>query len=761
MIDENSAKKRMIPRLHKSVFLRVLRTFLLMIAVLIVALAIVSYLFLRSFIEREYVAKIGLLSAAAEEKLQMRIQESRTATTELASALRWSTSEQTDVGNFDAIIEDQMRRQPHLIAVSYFASDGERMAAKGLSQEPPEVFPQRTVLIPVIDRRGWQAYDVISPVPSAGSGGGGWVMAQFDAASAMSEIASSVTGLGVSGSMFLGAIENGRIIAMRHGVDAQASFTEDIGSVDELIATQSPIALAALGNEGIGTAVDHSGVAVLASSRFLPDLGWGLVITVNRAEVLHGPNELANMLAIVGILFLCAGAVITYSMTKQITGPLIDMSEKMDRLGPSNWRFERSVFTGDEVEHLDQVVGDLTSRLAQVYENQEAVIAQRTEELKKEFAKDRAILRSLTLGLIVVDTSGIAIEINEAARSILKLEESPSGVAATELLQLVRDHKSVSPEEHPIIQCLGRGEAVKISPDTHMDIVRNDSTRVAVRLSVSPLMHDGACAGAIVLFQDVTTERHLDYMKTEFITLASHQLRTPLSTVQWYLELLGGEDENLTEDQKSFIVELRLATRRMSNIVGELMDASRLQKGGVEPVLKTIDMSRFIRSITTEMKGMGAEKHIECHSDTPSEPVLLKSDPMLLSIVMQNLLSNAIKYSREGGEVRVALTLTGSDVVIRVADQGIGIPHADQEHIFEKLYRAHNARLLDVNGSGLGLYSSKNIVEKLGGAISFESREGAGTAFIVSFPNTRLVKNPLPENGVIVADDAGTTETQA
>lgn len=347
---------------------------------------------------------------------------------------------------------------------------------------------------------------------------------------------------------------------------------------------------------------------------------------------------------------------------------------------------------------------------------------------------DADLIGSLPFGLLVVDTSGTIKRINPMAKRLLGIKNKAIGQEQFGLLNLHTQGKSVERDAHPVCRCLKTKKEVHVNPEVHFSIVRTDGSALAVRITVSPLLDGGQLDGAVVVIQDYTSERQVDYMKTEFIALASHQLRTPLSSVQWYSELLATEQQDLLSDmQKSFVVELRLAVHRMTTIVNELMDVSRLQSGGLTPVLKDTDITEMVNAMSQNMKLLADEKGVTISAHVPSEPITLSTDSMQLGIVLQNIVSNAIKYSHQGGSVQMSLEEDQGHVKINVRDNGIGIPPDDQPHIFEKLYRAHNVHKVDVNGSGLGLYCSQKIADQLGGSIVFKSEEGKGSTFTVQF----------------------------
>ena len=254
--------------------------------------------------------------------------------------------------------------------------------------------------------------------------------------------------------------------------------------------------------------------------------------------------------------------------------------------------------------------------------------------------------------------------------------------------------------------------------------------------------------GVIVVFRDVSKEYELDKAKTEFVSLASHQLRTPLSAINWYAEmLLDGTAGKMSKDANDYIREIYEGNQRMVELVNSLLDVSRLELGKLSNNAEPTDFIALVNSLEKELQTMIVSKKLSFSKKLPSKMNAVSADPKLLRMIVQNLLSNAVKYTPDNGTVSVQLRdanehdikksgrrVTTPALFFSVADTGYGIPAAQQAKIFSKLFRADNVRTLDVEGTGLGLYIVKEVIKKLGGAVWFESKESVGTTFYVVLP---------------------------
>lgn len=319
--------------------------------------------------------------------------------------------------------------------------------------------------------------------------------------------------------------------------------------------------------------------------------------------------------------------------------------------------------------------------------------------------------------------------------------------------------------------------------------VLSEGTSVQLRdLQVAPFFYDffivplydsdKKIIGGVILMHDVTDRVELDQRKTEFISLAAHQLRTPLSTVNWYTEMLLADDAGkLNNEQKSYLGEVYKGNQRMVALVNALLNVSRLELGTFTVEPEPTDIVKLAQSASNEQQPQIEAKKIKFSEKYADNLPELNADPKLLQMVFQNLLSNAIKYTPENGKVSIKislnnpspppLTLKGGDdsipplkvreaggvtkraendkvILITVSDTGCGIPKNQQDKIFTKLFRADNVREKDTEGTGLGLYIVKSIVEHSGGKIWFESEENKGTTFYVTLPLTGV--NPVRSN---------------
>ena len=237
--------------------------------------------------------------------------------------------------------------------------------------------------------------------------------------------------------------------------------------------------------------------------------------------------------------------------------------------------------------------------------------------------------------------------------------------------------------------------------------------------------------------------RVLDKAKDAFVALVSHELRTPLTGIRWLAEALGKSsasgEQHLTPQQLEMVKNIRTGINQMVELINTILDSSRIESGTLTSTPVDTDLVVATKAIIAEMAATVAQKGLKVEERYAPDAVAMPADPAIWRSVLQNLLSNAIKYTPAGGTVSVEIVREATRVSLTVRDTGSGIPADQQSHIFSKLFRATNARSIDPDGLGLGLYITKAAITHTGGDIYFESTEGKGTTFHVIYPTTGML----------------------
>ncbi|MBA3680375.1 MAG: PAS domain-containing sensor histidine kinase [Bacteroidetes bacterium] len=233
------------------------------------------------------------------------------------------------------------------------------------------------------------------------------------------------------------------------------------------------------------------------------------------------------------------------------------------------------------------------------------------------------------------------------------------------------------------------------------------------------------------LYNALDKEKELNELKSRFVSMASHEFRTPLTTMMSSLSLVTKYGEqNDKENQVKHVSKIKTSINNLTDILNDFLSVSKLEEGKVENMPEEINLKTFMHEVITEMRSMALSNQIIIQEHTGSENAAF--DKKVLKNILFNLISNAIKFSPEGGSIEVKTQVLNSSVKISIKDSGIGISKDDQKHLFERFFRAHNAT--HIQGTGLGLNIVARYVDLMGGTIDFESKENEGTVFTIVIP---------------------------
>ena len=325
---------------------------------------------------------------------------------------------------------------------------------------------------------------------------------------------------------------------------------------------------------------------------------------------------------------------------------------------------------------------------------------------------------------ITVDQKGVVMECNQAAVQLLK------GNRNTLLQSYFFNH--IAPTEdvdrniltHKIVNGL-------TLTDVEVLLTSFDSQEVWVLLSVYP--HRDPHWRVLSLI-NITERKVIDTAKSEFVALATHQLRTPIAAIRWNLELLVNKlkaPEDSSENK--YLTRITRNVLLMSSLIDDFLNVSKLEMGTFATAVEDIDFAEFMERVFDEFAEKITNKELTVNKPTVSG-WRIKTDRRLLHIIISNLVSNAVKYLKPKGVLSVVAEAGPSRLTIKISDDGIGIPESEVPRLFTKFFRATNAHTQETQGTGLGLYVVKQSVEKLGGTINVESKENAGATFIVTLP---------------------------
>lgn len=375
----------------------------------------------------------------------------------------------------------------------------------------------------------------------------------------------------------------------------------------------------------------------------------------------------------------------------------------------------------------------------------EKIVQERTQELEyekamleKAKANDEAMLASIGDGLVAVDQEGTILMINRTAEGLLGAKNAGFiGKKAYDAFSMydVKGNIILS-EERPIQIALTTGKPIITTTATTTHFYeKKDGTKFPVAITITPVILNKKITGAIEIFRDITKEKEIDRAKSEFVALASHQLRTPATIVRWYSKVLFGKKiGKLNLKQKKYLGEIYYGNERMLKLINNLLNISRIEMGELKINIEPVDIKKMLENVIKGQKTEISKRKQKITVNRSGKLPKIFTDPVLLRIIFQNLISNAVKYNMKNGKIICDMEIIDSKFLFKISDNGIGIPKDEQKRIFERLFRASNSIEQDREGNGLGLYIVKQITGILGGKVWFESELKKRTIFYLELP---------------------------
>jgi signal transduction histidine kinase len=358
-----------------------------------------------------------------------------------------------------------------------------------------------------------------------------------------------------------------------------------------------------------------------------------------------------------------------------------------------------------------------------------------------EWARQRelsALIENLKDGVIMYTPDFVILSMNTAAERLF-------GVSVAESVGMTVDPSMVrNPHLRTFAQVLFPSLAPSVAQlsETNAWPQIVSITLEDPRLELVATLHrmsdpSGTLIGFLKIIHDQTHEQSVMKTKTEFISVAAHQLRTPLTALKWASENLTKLEEHANPETLELVRQIAQLSERSMRITNDLLDASKIEEGRFGYSFEDTDLVAFVQKVLQEISVLSKEYKIRMFFEPPANPLpSISIDASRIGTVLSNLLDNAIRYNTENGEVIVSIAETsdGKFVRISVRDTGVGVPENESSKLFQKLQRASNVLTIEPNGTGLGLYIAKNIVERHGGTVGFESIEGRGSTFWFTLP---------------------------
>lgn len=443
-------------------------------------------------------------------------------------------------------------------------------------------------------------------------------------------------------------------------------------------------------------------------------------VKASMADVFDNLRNVSIMFLTASLLAVVVAAVASMFISRAITKPIEELRQQAMQVADGDYSAQVQIYSNDELGQLGAAFNTLSARIEQTQEQSES-----------ERRRLDSVLSHMTDGVIATDRHGNVSIINQMAQDFLNI-------------------KADDAINKPISQILGLGEEYTsqdlISSQSDMQVTVNGGTNDEMILHASFTLIKrvtGFVSGAVCVLHDVTEQIKNEDEQRQFVSNVSHELRTPLTSVRAYIEALNEGAWKDPEIAPQFLQVTQDETERMIRMVNDLLVLSRMDRGTTKLELEWVNFTDFVSHLLNRFdmivehdqgEAQSESKQYVIKRDLGNQALWIEIDTDQMMRVIDNIMNNAIKYSPDGGTITVRLQQRQNQVLLSIADQGLGISRKDLSKIFDRFYRADKARSRAQGGTGLGLAIAKEIVNAHGGKIWADSREGHGSTFYISLP---------------------------
>jgi len=547
------------------------------------------------------------------------------------------------------------------------------------------------------------------------------------------------TGLGQSGQTYLIGILRRRSSFISGSGQDDPAYRDGVRS--------EGIDLALRGEEGSGLYTNYAGVPVIGRFDWIESLGLAVISEMSQSEAFEPADRLSREILLLGLSSISMLLVAVYLLSRRITQPILAIADTAVFVAQGNLEHQAPILTEDEIGALARAFNKMTAQLADNSRTLEERVQQRTSEL-------RAVIDTMVDGLTVIDAAGQISQCNPSLRGMFNLHDQDI---------VGMDFREVFPAEavKRIQKLMQHGKERCQEVFTEEFTLPNSIYGKAVATALVKNLPDGSVdyLGSVILIRDITAEKEVDRMKTDFISTVSHELRTPLTSVLGFAKLIQKKLDDtifphVTADDKRVQRAVRQVGEnieiivsegmRLTKLINEVLDIAKMEAGKLEWHMEQLDVIEVIDRALAATSALFLQKGLEPVRDVPDSLPPVMGDRDRLIQVAINLISNAVKFQAEGS-VTCRVRQLDDVLVVSVVDQGIGIAPEDCPKVFEKFKQVGNTLTDKPKGTGLGLPISKEIVEHHGGKIWVESQIGVGSKFSFTLPLRPAQVAELPQ----------------
>jgi len=504
----------------------------------------------------------------------------------------------------------------------------------------------------------------------------------------------------------------GRIIA--HPDPDKAERFEDASNLD--------IVKAVLSGSTVGSAEfkDAAGVDMVGAYAPLAMMKWGLVIQQAKSDAYSSAVKMRRDAIVWIMISIIAAAFVGLATARSLTKPVFALIRGAERVADGDFNQKVKVTSRDELEMLADTFNKMTGRLKQYNDmNVDRIIEEKT--------KTDAVIYSIADGLIMTDFSGRVMLLNRQARNMLDVKQEIDNIS---LLDYIKDKSIAESLREMIIEKKDEKTTKEFRINKRIIEARTDTVKT----------EKGKNLGILTILHDITLEKQLETMKDDFIHSITHDLRSPMTSIRGFMEiLLDGSAGEITEQQREFLQIMDDSSKKLLGLINNILDVAKLESGKIDITLSRVNAGRLVNNIVKALKLRAEKGQITLRAKETAKLPDINADAGLLERTIENLISNALKFTPAGGRVSVETEDFEDRIQVSVTDTGEGIPQNFLNKVFDKFQQVENS-MTKKKGTGLGLAISRYIVEAHRGKIWVESEPGKGSKFQFYIPKN-LGKN--------------------
>lgn len=477
---------------------------------------------------------------------------------------------------------------------------------------------------------------------------------------------------------------------------------------------------------------DYRGKQVMAAARPTSFSDWVIVTKIDREEAFEPNLDLAKTLLAIVLGSSVLIVIVALLFTRLFTEPILRIAKASQQIGRGDFSVRLDIRRKDELGSLGQSINAMGMSL-QTF----------VSDIQSQRNRLETVLDSIEESILALDKQGVIIIANHIASNL-------TGLVNSEIVGRKIDDVFKWSKEKNNLKINYEASGTHTYPD--LEYIGPDNSTHYVRLIVTQLSGEQeTSAQTIVTIRDETKSRELENMKMDFVSMAAHELRTPLAAIRGFLELIAYQTgKSISADVEKYLEQALKTIGEVGSLIDNLLDVSKIERGTLAFHLEKVDLAADLKNGVEQSVQAAKEKRIEITYSGPMSDCFIVADQLAIHEVITNLLSNAIKYTLPDGRVEVHLSQEGDNYQVSVKDNGIGIPKNALPNVFTKFYRVRGGLSSGSTGTGLGLYIAKSIVEKHGGSIKVESEEGMGSIFTYVLPlyNDQRLENMKKQNGL-------------